>query len=407
MSKTAVIMGAGFAGMACAQVCSRFFERVIMIDANKFSQEETASPQSSHLHVLMQHGREILEQFFPGIDQTLAQRDCLEIDWAQDTLWVSRHGAFPRYKSGILTRSASRRLLENTMRGYILQNRRIEVVDRFSVKDMIKENNLVQSVINREGNAILGDFFINALGRQNPFGFDTDIDVSPLKVFYTSCHVRGFTNVYDYKQIYVQMRPSLNPLGAVINPIEDGLHLLTLLSRDSALFSDENDVMEAVLTIPDERFQKALVHAQIVSPVKKFCHTKGTRYVGKTKLRNMLTVGDAKCLFNPLYGQGMTIALMEADVINRFLTKGAVIRQRHLTRVDRLPWMIAASEDYVLLNKDQNQAPLSVRVFKVLFDFGVKFSIKNRWVHKVFFEVLHMLRPVEKGIFATLKGKRT
>ncbi|MCX6125771.1 MAG: hypothetical protein NTV34_13645 [Proteobacteria bacterium] len=406
MTQTAVIMGGGFAGMACAQACSRHFDRVIMLDANEFSVNESASPQASHLHVLMQYGREILERFFPGIDQMMAERDCLEIDWAQDTLWISRHGAFPRYRSGILTRSASRRLLEETMRRFILKNQKIKIVDRFSVKDLIAEKGLVRGAVNRQGSVINGNFFVNALGRKNPFAFEARTDVSPLKVYYTSCLVRGFTCVDDYKQIYVQMRPSASPLGAVINPVEDGAHLLTLLTRAHAPFSDEGDVMRAVSSVLSEQFRMALAHVEIVSPIKKFCHAKGTRYVGRSKHHNMLTVGDAKCLFNPLYGQGMTIALMEAELIDRVLAKGMIIKQRHIARMDQLPWMIAASEDYVLLNKDHNQVGFLVYPFKIFFDLGLKIATKNRLVHRLLFEVLHMLRPVERGLFATLMERR-
>ena len=406
MTQTAVIMGGGFAGMCCAQVVSQHFEKTIMIEAHPFSVEETASPQAAHLHVLMQRGREILESLFPGIDQALAERQCLEIDWAQDTLWISRHGAFPRYKSGIVTRSASRRFLEETMRRFILENKKIEVIDRFSVKDIIIEKDIVRRVVNREGKEICGDFFVNAFGRQNPFGQQGHTDVSPLKVYYTSCLIRDFTCVDDYKQIYVQMRPSAKPLGAVINPIEDGMHLLTLLTRDHAPFSDEGDVMQAVSSISNDHFRRALAKATIVSPMKKFCHSKGTRYVGKYRLHNMLTVGDAKCLFNPLYGQGMTISAMESELIGKFLAKKRMVRQRHLTRIDQLPWLIAASEDYVLLSKDHDKVRFSVRIFKIFFDFGVKIAIKNSTVHRLFLEVLQMLRPVEKGLFATLIGKR-
>lgn len=402
-----MIMGGGFAGMCFAQAAARHFERVVLIDGNRFSAEETASPQSAHLHVLMQHGRRILEEYFPGIDQKLAARHCPEIDWAQDTLWISRHGKFPRYKSGVTTRSASRRLLEETMRRYILNNAKIEVVERFAIKDCFLKGSFVAGVTNREGRAIAGDFFINALGRQNPFIKETPIETSPLRVYYTSCLIKGFSNVDGYRQIYVQMRPAVASIGAVVNPIEDGMHLLTILTKDQAPFSDASDVTRAVANLPHDEFRKALASAQVVSPIKKFCHVKGSRYLSQSLAENLLTVGDAKCVFNPLYGQGMTIAALEADLVRRRFSARKSVKQRHIANADKLPWLIAASEDYVLLDKHQNKIKMAVRVFKFFFDVGVKLAIKHRRIHKFFFEVLHMLRPVEKGLVATLMGARS
>jgi len=62
----------------------------------------------------------------------------------------------------------------------------------------------------------------------------------------------------------------------------------------------------------------------------------------------LLVVGDALCSFNPIYGQGITVAALQAEALGRWL--GAHRRidhrlQRQLRAITDLPWSIATSSD--------------------------------------------------------------
>jgi hypothetical protein len=62
-------------------------------------------------------------------------------------------------------------------------------------------------------------------------------------------------------------------------------------------------------------------------------------------------VGDAVCSFNPIYGQGMSVAALEALALRRHLRRSARPEPRRLLRdlaraVD-VPWEIAAGGDLV------------------------------------------------------------
>jgi hypothetical protein len=62
-----------------------------------------------------------------------------------------------------------------------------------------------------------------------------------------------------------------------------------------------------------------------------------------------LVLGDAVCSFNPIYGQGMSIAAIEADTLREHLRRGAAPRPRDFlgdiaTKLDT-PWEITTSGD--------------------------------------------------------------
>ena len=63
----------------------------------------------------------------------------------------------------------------------------------------------------------------------------------------------------------------------------------------------------------------------------------------------LLVIGDAVCSFNPVYGQGMTVAATEAMILRRLLARHAVPDARRYFRaivaaID-VPWDIAAGAD--------------------------------------------------------------
>jgi hypothetical protein len=63
----------------------------------------------------------------------------------------------------------------------------------------------------------------------------------------------------------------------------------------------------------------------------------------------LLVMGDAVCSFNPIYGQGMSVAALEALALRRYLELGAEPQPRRwfrdLARVVDVPWDIAVGGD--------------------------------------------------------------
>src|SRR5215469_18785120 len=62
-----------------------------------------------------------------------------------------------------------------------------------------------------------------------------------------------------------------------------------------------------------------------------------------------LVLGDAMCSFNPVYGQGMTVAVLEATELDKVLReRPGKLAQRFFARAAKLvdaPWSMAAGND--------------------------------------------------------------
>lgn len=67
-------------------------------------------------------------------------------------------------------------------------------------------------------------------------------------------------------------------------------------------------------------------------------------------------MGDSMCSFNPIYGQGMTIAALEAVALQRHLGRHGRLQprrfHRQLARLLRPPWQMATGADLVFPGVD-------------------------------------------------------
>ena len=70
----AVVIGGSIAGLLAARVLSDRFERVTLVERNRFPDEvipRKGVPQARHLHILLARGRQTMEQLLPGIGEEL------------------------------------------------------------------------------------------------------------------------------------------------------------------------------------------------------------------------------------------------------------------------------------------------------------------------------------------------
>src|SRR5262249_17604143 len=106
-------------------------------------------------------------------------------------------------------------------------------------------------------------------------------------------------------------------------------------------------------TLVAPEFAEAVEAAQPLGPVASFRSTVNRwRHLGRLSAwpSGLVALGDAVCTFNPVYGQGMSVATLGAVLLGQVLGKGngAVEHtfQRRLDRLLRDPWTMATGEDY-------------------------------------------------------------
>src|SRR4029079_1383900 len=127
-----------------------------------------------------------------------------------------------------------------------------------------------------------------------------------------------------------------------------------------------------------------------------------------------IVLGDAACCFNPVYGQGMTVAAIEALVLQGWLRNGAPAHdfQKRLAKAVANPWLLATGEDFRYPTTEGGRPNLGTRLLHRYLDRVVATSTTDPVVAGAFNNVVQMVaQPTllfhPEGVARTLRGPGT
>jgi 2-polyprenyl-6-methoxyphenol hydroxylase-like FAD-dependent oxidoreductase len=121
--------------------------------------------------------------------------------------------------------------------------------------------------------------------------------------------------------------------------------------------------------------------------------------------KRFLVLGDAVCAFNPVYGQGMTVAALAALELARCLreqrrrqpagdTAGLARHfQQQLARSNAPAWLMATGEDLRYPTTEGARPDLPTRLMHRYVDRVIRVATQNQTVNRTFFNAMHMLTP--------------
>jgi hypothetical protein len=132
----AVVIGASMGGLLAARALADHFEQVTLIERDTFpapGEQRKGVPQGRHAHALLSRGREILEDFFPGLTRGLIDQGALLGDVGVDGRWFVDGGYHRRFASGLLALHVSRPRLEAEVRARLLSLPNVRAIERGDV----------------------------------------------------------------------------------------------------------------------------------------------------------------------------------------------------------------------------------------------------------------------------------
>jgi 2-polyprenyl-6-methoxyphenol hydroxylase-like FAD-dependent oxidoreductase len=112
-------------------------------------------------------------------------------------------------------------------------------------------------------------------------------------------------------------------------------------------------------------------------------------------------MGHAACAFNPIYGQGMTVAALSAQTLDQCFAKhrsqsleGLARKvQRSVAKVQAQPWTFAINQDYRYRSAEGLKSSGLNRLLDVYFDHLGLLMTQKVEIYQSFLEVTHMLKP--------------
>jgi len=422
----AVVLGGSLAGLLAAQVLSDHFDEVTLIERDAYP--ETAEvrrgiPQANHVHGLLLRGRQVLEELFPGLQDEMIAAGVPLVDMANEIAWFTRAGWGVRFPSEMKVLAFTRPVLDLHVRRRLSSNPRIKIMDNTDVLRLIPdaEKSRLAGVLicprssdsdRRVAQELTADLVVDTTGRAsraprwlNDLGYvipeETVVDAH---LGYASRLYRIPENFNrDWKCAYVQSAPPKRNRGAILFEVEGNRWLLTLTggARDYPP-SDEAGFLEFARSLPVSMIYDAMCAAEPISPIKTHRGTENRlRHFDRTKdlPENFLLLGDAVCAFNPVYGQGMTIAALGALTLKNTLREDASLRglsrrfQKRLGKVNKAPWLLATGEDYRYPETEGHGPTLMTKFMHRYMNDVVELATESVAVRSVLLRAFSMLVP--------------
>lgn len=358
----AIVLGGSIAGLLAGRVLSETYAEVVVVDRDELGPDPAprrGTPQSRHLHGLLARGHALLEGFFPGLTAELTAGGAHVGDMLADTRLCFGGHRFRPGISGLPALCVSRPALETAVRRRVLALPSVRVLGGHDVAGVIADGRRIVGarVVGRaDGSApeeLPGDLVVDATGRGSrlpvwleALGFPAPRqDRLAVGVGYASRRYRLPPDALGNDLVVISAPCPAWPRGGGLSRIEDGICLVTLMGVhgdhppiDPAGFTR----FAADLALPD--LSRILATAEpLDDPVAyRYPASRWCRYDRLDRFPSGLAVvGDAVCTLNPIYGQGMTVAALEADALRRPL----VSHRRETGRIAGAAWALARGAD--------------------------------------------------------------
>jgi 2-polyprenyl-6-methoxyphenol hydroxylase-like FAD-dependent oxidoreductase len=398
-------------------VVARHFEEVLLVERDRYPAgpgERPHTPQGAHVHVLLAGGFVALSRLFPQAPAWLDEIDCVEVDMthhfrvAYDGRWI------PRARSGIAVRTCTRSDVEYVIRRGVATCANVRVLEGCEALGLVGGERVQGVRVSRDGaeEELRADLVVDALGRSSPSvrwleeaGLprveETVVDAGCV---YSSAWFEPPAGIRD-DWMGLGTLPSMPHDARMGLAVRYGAGRTMLCSTigygkpSAPRTHDEFVERMAPLCVPE--IHRLLLASKPVSEIATHGNTRN-RWRRFAQLRRfpdgLVVVGDAACSLNPRYAQGITVAALSADWLDRELSAaqsldGFSLRfQRSLDRMLKVPWQTALMEDRLFVSSQSGQAPsFGQRLASAVSQRVLRTAFSDFDTYLRFMRVAHML----------------
>jgi 2-polyprenyl-6-methoxyphenol hydroxylase-like FAD-dependent oxidoreductase len=362
----AIVIGGSLGGLLAARVLADYYEQVTILERDTFpalGEHRKGVPQGRHAHALLPKGQQILEELFPGLTQHLVKADVPQ----GFGRYFSGGGYLCRFRAGAGGLFVSRPRLEAEVRARVLALPYVRSVESCDVLGLVADGQRVSGVrvMRRQAGAaeetMSADLVVDASGRgsRTPAWLE-DLGLPRPEVELVEVDMGYSTRLYRREPGHLQGDLMLN-----VAPTPENKRACGMMAQEEERWivtlagyfgdyppTDEQGFLEFAKNLPTPDVYEVIRAATPLSePVAyKFPSNQRRHYEKLARFpEGLLVFGDAICSFTPVYGQGMTVAAMEAVVLRQCLAKGAHnLAQRFFKQVSRvvdIPWSITVGND--------------------------------------------------------------
>jgi 2-polyprenyl-6-methoxyphenol hydroxylase-like FAD-dependent oxidoreductase len=329
---------------------------------------------------------------------------------------------FPQRDVGWDAYSMSRPLIEYVVRQQLERRRNIEFRDRCRVEEIVMTDGTGGSVDavrladrGGAGEILAADLVVDSSGRGAlslaalratdhlvPAETTVGIDMAYATTVFSIPEDAPRT----WKGVYTFPDAPQGKCGALMLPIEGDRWILSLGGAHGvAPPGDLNGFLAFAKGLRTQTIYNAVKNAKPASEVVRFAFPESVwRHFEQLNSfpRGLLPFGDVICRFNPIYGQGMSVAAKEACVLRDILDARALepdplkgLGQKFFAAIQEVldtPWSSAAISDFVY-PETRGDRPADLENTLKFGQAMVVLAARDADVHKLRLEVMNLLKP--------------
>ncbi len=369
--RRALVIGGSMGGLLAARALSDHFGYVGIVERDAFPQigeNRRGVPQGHHTHGLLSRGAAILEQMLPGLSDEVVADGGLRGDPGLRGRWVVDGRPIRRVVTGREGLLVSRPRLEGHVRRRVLELPSVEALTGCAARGLAMSDDgrrVVGLRVQREGaveEVVPADLVVDATGRgsQSPRWLEA-VGFPPPGEERVEVDIRYMTRLYRRRPEHLVgdrfvLLAATPPSGRAgfVTAIEGMRWMVTLQTYlGERLPSDDAGFRAFAASLPAPDIAAVLDDAEPCSDAVAY-HYPASQRRRYDRLRRFpegyLVFGDAVCSFNPVYGQGMSMAAIEAAALDDCLRRGARDTLAHrffqaIARPIESAWRASAESD--------------------------------------------------------------
>ncbi len=426
----AIVVGGSIAGLIAARVLADYFAQVTILERDHIEPHPAvhrSTPQAHHLHAVQVGGIRVLAALYPGFCEKLSQMGAVPLRLTRD---------FPVYRPdgvafsltgtvreprdlGLQLFGQSRALLEHCLRQCTLTLPNVSAQCDAQVEHLIAHRGHVEGVFYKlegEPRSLMCDLVVDCGGRGsraprwlNELGFsapeETIIGVD-FAYSSTKFHIRDHDGDLSPFSFVVGPPPHYTRGGALAR-IENDTWLVSLGGRfHDYPPRDHAGFMAFAEALPAPRIYDVIKHAERIEPIAHFRFpTSVLRHYERLKSfpERFLVLGDAISSFNPVYGQGMSSAALQAQALQTILAERAEspdgldgianVFFPKAADVISTPWTLAANLDFAFPQTTGARPPVPQEILRYFTTLD-QITAEDVEIHRILVEVVGLARPL-------------
>jgi 2-polyprenyl-6-methoxyphenol hydroxylase-like FAD-dependent oxidoreductase len=411
-------------GLAAAGALAKHFERVIVLERDGLADHlshRMGTPQCRQLHGLLSGGLEALCRIFPGFDKDLAAAGATPIREAADIREeVPGFDPFPRRDFGSILYGASRPLLEHTLRRRARTLRNVVIRDRCRVLEFVpsadrrsvagaryeeidgrRETVSADLIVDASGCGTLTLAALDALGVARPRETSVGVNIGYATAAFEIPEQRP-----DWKVVLTfPSAPSDSRCGFLL-PVERNRWMVCIAELQCpGAPLDLGEFVDAARQLRTRTIYDMIKNAKPAGTPQRFGFPASSWRHFETVVgfpQRLIPIGDAVCRFNPIYGQGMSVAAREAGILADLLRR-CVGDPENLAGLPRdflaeaQPWIAGAWSMSAIPDlaypQTRGERPPDLEQ-RLSFVSGLcRLAARDPDVHKLLVAVRHITRP--------------